>query len=75
MTKNVLLVGLGGFFGASLRYLCAVLIYGEALTLWHGLAFPLIWAALALYTVSALAQDRAARRAARAAVTSGTTVR
>ena len=68
-------VGLVQYLNPTGQFLCAVLIYGEALTLWHGLAFPLIWAALALYTASALAQDRAARRAARAAATSGTTVR
>ncbi len=68
-------VGLVQYLNPTGQILCAVLIYGEALTLWHGLAFPLIWTALALYTLAALAQDRAARRAARAADTSGTTVR
>lgn len=68
-------VGLMQYLNPTCQFFCAVVLYGEALTLWHGLAFPLIWTALALYTLSALAQDRASRRAARAAAASGTTVR
>lgn len=68
-------VGLMQYLNPTGQFLCAVVLYGEALTLWHGLAFPVIWVALALYTASAVAQDRAARRAARAAGTSATTVR
>ncbi len=49
----------------SLQFLCAVAILGEAVTPWHMLAFPMIWAALALYSAEAIRQDRASRRAAR----------
>lgn len=66
-------VGLIQYLNPTLQFGCAVLVFGEAFTAWHALAFPLIWVALALYSVSALAAERAARRATPAAATSGTT--
>jgi chloramphenicol-sensitive protein RarD len=36
----------------------AVLLFGEAFTSWHALAFPLIWAALALYSWEAWRRER-----------------
>lgn len=66
-------VGLVGYLNPTLQFLVATLVFREAFTLWHGLAFALIWTALALYSAESLRQDRAARRAATSAGTSGTT--
>ena len=60
-------VGLLQYLNPTLQFFCAVVIFGEAFTLWHRIAFGLIWAALALFSVSVLRQDRASRRAAMAA--------
>lgn len=62
---NLATVGLLQYINPSLQFLCAVAILGEAVTPWHMIAFPMIWAALALYSVEAIRQDRAARKAAR----------
>lgn len=62
---NLATVGLLQYINPSLQFLCAVAILGEAVTPWHMIAFPMIWAALALYSVGAIRQDRAARKAAR----------
>lgn len=66
-------VGLIQYLNPTLQFGCAVLVFGEAFTPWHGIAFPLIWTALALYSGVAIAEERSARRAARKAATSGTT--
>lgn len=66
-------VGLVGYINPTLQFLVATLVFREAFTQWHGLAFALIWAALALYSAESLRQERAARRAASSAGTSGTT--
>jgi len=65
-TKRVMLstVGLVQYLNPSLQFLVATLIFREVFSIWHAIAFAMIWTALALYTVSALRQDRAARRAA-----------
>jgi chloramphenicol-sensitive protein RarD len=55
-------LGMLQFIAPTLQFLIAVLVYGEALTTAHAIAFGSIWLALALY-VAALAQQ------ARAAVT------
>jgi chloramphenicol-sensitive protein RarD len=67
-------VGLVQYLNPSLQFLCAVLWFAEAFTLWHAIAFPMIWVALLLYSASQVAQDRAARRLASSASTSGTIV-
>jgi chloramphenicol-sensitive protein RarD len=56
-------VGLLQYINPTLQFLCAVLIFREPFGLWHGIAFALIWLALAIYTISALSQDRTARSA------------
>lgn len=66
-------VGLVQYINPTLQFLVATLVFREAFTGWHALAFGLIWAALALYSAESLRQDRAARRAAITAGTSGTT--
>lgn len=67
-------VGLIQYINPTLQFLCAVLVLGEGITPWHGVAFTLIWAALALYTLESWRQDRASRNAARSAGTSPTTL-
>ncbi|WP_306152313.1 EamA family transporter RarD [Roseovarius sp. MMSF_3281] len=64
--KRVMLstVGLVQYLNPSLQFLVATLIFREAFSVWHAIAFAMIWTALALYTTSALRQDKAARRAA-----------
>lgn len=57
-------VGLLQYLNPTLQFLCATLVFMEPFTVWHGIAFPLIWVGLAIYSVSSVRQDRAARRAA-----------
>ncbi len=66
-------VGLVQYLNPTLQFSVAVLVLAEPFTRWHGIAFPLIWAALAIYSVVAVRQDRSARRAATSAGTSPTT--
>jgi chloramphenicol-sensitive protein RarD len=47
-------VGLIQYLNPTLQFLCAVLILGEVLTVWHMVALPLIWAALGLYSWATL---------------------
>ncbi|WP_386681285.1 EamA family transporter RarD [Loktanella sp. R86503] len=61
-------VGLLQYLNPTLQFGCAVLFFGNVLTLWHAIAFPIIWTALALYSVTTIAADRRARRRARAVV-------
>lgn len=57
-------VGLLQYINPTLQFLCAVAIFGEPLGAVQLLAFGLIWGALALYSWTALSQDRARRRMA-----------
>ena len=63
-------VGLVQYMNPTLQFLVAVLVFAEPFTQWHAIAVPMIWVALAIYTAQALAADRLARRAAKAASTS-----
>ncbi len=65
-------VGLVQYINPTLQFLVATLAFGEVITGWHMLAFPLIWTALALYSGESLRQDRAARRSAINTSTDGT---
>lgn len=65
--------GLVLYLNPCLQFLVAVLIFVEPFTRWHAIAFPLIWLALAIYTITTLRQDRAARRLATSVSTSPTT--
>lgn len=56
-------VGVVQYINPTLQFLCAVLILGEPFGTVHLITFALIWAALALYSLSALRQDKARRRA------------
>ncbi|MGC9369900.1 MAG: EamA family transporter RarD [Paracoccaceae bacterium] len=66
-------VGLVQYLNPTLQFLVATLAFAEPVTKWHAIAFPLIWVALAIYSLESLRQDRAARRAALSAGTSPTT--
>jgi len=74
-TKRVSMatVGLVQYLNPTLQFLCAVLVFGEPFGQWHAIAFGLIWTALAIYSLAALRQDRAARRASIAAAGVSTT--
>jgi chloramphenicol-sensitive protein RarD len=48
-------VGLLQYINPTLQFACAVLILGEVVTPWHMIAFPVIWAALAIYSWATLA--------------------
>ncbi len=56
-------VGLVQYLNPTLQFLCAVAVLGEPFGPWHALAFGLIWTAVAIYSVAAVVQDRAARKA------------
>ena len=51
-TRRVALatVGILQYINPSLQFLCATVLFLEPLSIWHAVAFPLIWFALALYT-------------------------
>ncbi|WP_420863815.1 EamA family transporter RarD [Algirhabdus cladophorae] len=59
-------IGVVQYLNPTLQFGCAVLIFGEAFTGWHALAFGLIWIAVTLYSVSGYAAERRARKAAMA---------
>ncbi len=64
-TKRITLatVGLVQYLNPSLQALVAVMIFREVFSLWHAIAFVMIWTALTIYTAASWHQDRAARRA------------
>ena len=45
-------LGMLQFIAPTLQFLIAVLVYGEAFTIWHAVAFGSIWLALALYVLA-----------------------
>lgn len=51
-------VGLLQYINPSLQFSVAVLVFQEPFTLWHGVAFGLIWVALGLYSLGAFARAR-----------------
>jgi chloramphenicol-sensitive protein RarD len=55
-------LGLVQYLNPTLQFAVAVAVFGEVFTLWHGIAFPLIWAALALYSAETWRRARAAER-------------
>lgn len=55
-------LGLLQYLNPTLQFFCAVVIFGEAFTLWHGVAFVMIWAAIAIYSAAASAAERSARK-------------
>lgn len=65
-------VGLLQYINPTLQFACAVFVFSEPFGPWHMAAFVLIWSALALYSATAYRQDKARRKASRAAAASGT---
>ncbi len=53
-------VGLIQYLNPSLQFAVAVLILNEIVTVWHMIAFPLIWLALTIYSAAALRVPREA---------------
>lgn len=51
-------VGVLQYLNPSLQFLIAVALFGEIFTAWHGIAFALIWTALALYSGEAAVTAR-----------------
>jgi len=51
-------LGMLQFIAPTLQFLIAVLVYGEPFTIAHAIAFPAIWAALALYVTASLRAPR-----------------
>ncbi|WP_226925887.1 EamA family transporter RarD [Meridianimarinicoccus sp. MJW13] len=47
-------VGLVQYLNPTLQFLIAVLIFGEPFTVWHMIAFALIWSGLTLYSLDSL---------------------
>ena len=43
-------LGLIQYLNPTLQFLVAALVFAEPFTVWHAIAFPLIWAGLALYS-------------------------
>lgn len=66
-------IGLIQYLNPTLQFFCAVLVFAEPFTVWHKIAFPLIWAALAVYSVEALWREKSLRSATRKAAASVTT--
>jgi len=53
-------LGLVQYLNPTLQFAVAVAVFAEPFTAWHAVAFPMIWAALALYSAASLRQDRRA---------------
>ena len=51
-------VGMLQFIAPTVQFLLAVLVYGEAVTTAHAVAFAAIWTAVALYMSGMIAQRR-----------------
>jgi chloramphenicol-sensitive protein RarD len=66
-------IGLIQYLNPTLQFFCAVLVFAEPFTVWHKFAFPLIWIALAVYSIEALWRETSLRSANRKAAASVTT--
>ncbi len=65
-------LGILFYVNPTLQFLCGVLLFSEPFTLWHRIAFPLIWGAVALYSISLWRLSRRPARKSSAAAESGT---
>ena len=54
-------VGMLQFIAPTVQFLLAVLVYGEAVTTAHAIAFAAIWTAVALYMSAMIGQRQRAR--------------
>jgi chloramphenicol-sensitive protein RarD len=50
--------GLTQYLNPTLQFLCAVAVFGEPFTVWHGLCFAFIWGALALFSIAGLKRSK-----------------
>ena len=66
-------IGLIQYLNPSIQFFVAAVIFGEIVTKWHAIAFPLIWIGLAFYSLESWRQDRSARKRSIRAGTSSTT--
>lgn len=66
-------VGLIQYLNPTLQFFCAVLIFGEPFGFWHAIAFPMIWAALGLYSLASWRQEKARVRTVSSEARSSTT--
>ncbi|PYG27542.1 EamA family transporter RarD [Pelagimonas varians] len=57
-------LGVMQYINPTLQFFCATVIFGEALSRYHTIAFALIWLALAIYSFSSWRQDSARRKSA-----------
>ncbi|SFR42032.1 chloramphenicol-sensitive protein RarD [Yoonia tamlensis] len=64
--------GIAFYINPTLQFLVAVLIFAEPFGTAHMIAFPMIWGGVIIYSVTALRQERAARKRVSSAATSGT---
>jgi chloramphenicol-sensitive protein RarD len=53
-------MGLIQYLNPSLQFACAILILNELVTVWHMIAFPVIWLALAVYSTATIRAPREA---------------
>jgi len=67
-------LGLLNYINPTLQFFCAVAIFAEPFSGLHAVVFAMIWVALALFSLSAWRQERAARRLSMASVGVSTTV-
>ncbi|WP_439103013.1 EamA family transporter RarD [Celeribacter marinus] len=61
-------LNIGHYYNATLQLTVAVLIFGQAITLPHMVALPLVWLAVSLFSLQALRRDRQVRMARKASV-------
>jgi chloramphenicol-sensitive protein RarD len=54
-------LGLVQYVNPTLQFFVAALAFGEVVTVWHMIAFPLIWFALAIYSLATLRAERRRR--------------
>lgn len=55
-------VGVLQYINPTLQALVAAAIFGEVFTIWHSLAFGLIWMAVAVFSVAAIQKQRAQKQ-------------
>lgn len=55
-------VGVLQYINPTLQALVAAAIFGEVFTIWHSLAFGLIWVAVAVFSVAAIQKQRAQKQ-------------
>ncbi len=65
-------VGVIQYLNPTLQFLCAVVVFGEPFGAVQAVAFAMIWLALAIYSLQAVALERAASRASPSRPTSST---